>query len=167
MRGEGGSAILSPCGTYRMTLGRDLGQPGLVGVTVGVNPSTADAEDDDQTIRKDMGFGRLLGWSRLIKVNKFAYRATDVRELAKAVDPIGPDNDRYIEAAFREADVILFAYGPLAKLPKYLRRRWLEVARIADRVGKPVHCLGTAKDGHPRHTLMLPYSTPLTIWTRP
>lgn len=161
------SAILSPCGRYRWILERGLGGTGPVVATLGVNPSTADAEIDDQTIRKDKGFGERLGWSRIIKVNKFAWRTTDVRELAKAFDPIGPENDRYIADAFDRADIILFAYGPLAKLPKRLRRRWLEIAMIADRARKPIFCLGITNDGHPRHTLMLPYDTRLLRWDRP
>ena len=49
-------------------------------------------------------------------------------------------------------------------LPKRLRERWLDVLQIARRIGKPLHCFGTAKDGQPRHTLMLAYDTPLEIW---
>ena len=114
-----------------------------------------------------MGFGRTLGWSRIIKGNKFAFRATDVRELANAFDPIGPDNDCHLEQIMRDADLHIAAWGPLAKLPKRLRRRWLEVMMIADRVGCPFYCFGTAKDGQPRHTLMLPYETALVPWSRP
>jgi hypothetical protein len=161
------SAVISDCGLYRMRLDRDLGQSGPVAAILGVNPSTADAITNDHTIRKDMGFGRRLGWSRIIKVNKFAYRATDVRALASAADPIGPDNDRYIDEAFREADIVVWAYGPLAKLPKRLRRRWIEVGFISARAGRHIHCFGTAKDGHPLHTLMLGYDTPLIRWSRP
>lgn len=161
------SAILSSCGGYRLRLERDLEQPGPTVAIFGVNPSTADATINDQTIRKDMGFGRKLGWGRIIKGNKFAYRATDVRELAKAFDPIGADNDKHIEQIMRDADKHVMAWGPLTKLPKRLRRRWLEVLMIADRVGCPLYCFGTANDGQPRHTLMLAYETPLTVWSRP
>lgn len=154
-------------GRYRWRLDREIADEGPAVALVGVNPSTAGAIDNDQTIRKDLGFAKLHGWRRIIKVNKCAFRATDVRELAKAVDPIGPENDKWLAEAFDEADLILPCWGPLAKLPKYLRRRWLEVLRLAERSGKPIMCLGVSNDGQPRHTLMLPYETPLVPWSRP
>lgn len=161
------SAVFSPCGLFRYRLDREIADTGIVAALPGVNPSTAGAIDNDATIRKDIGFGQRLGWRRIIKANKFAYRATDVTELRRAVDPIGPENDRYLAEIFEEADIIVPCWGPLAKLPKHLRRRWLEVVRIMERSGKPIMCLGTANDGQPRHTLMLAYETPLVDWKRP
>jgi hypothetical protein len=152
---------------FRWRLDRDIAETGIVAALCGVNPSTAGVEANDQTIRKDMGFAKLLGWRKIIKVNKFAYRAKDVGDLRKAVDPIGTENDRYLAEVFAEADVIVPCWGPLTKLPKYLRRRWLEVHRLAERSGKPIMCLGTVKDGQPRHTCMIGYDTPLVPWVRP
>ena len=158
------SAILSPCSLFRYRLEREVSHEGLVAAILGVNPSTADAEIDDHTIRKDMGFARRFGWRKIIKGNKFAFRATDVRELRRAHDPVGPENDTHLERIMRDADIVVAAWGPLAKLPPQLRSRWREVVAIADRVGKPLHCFGTAKDSQPRHTLMLAYNTPLLPW---
>jgi hypothetical protein len=162
-----GSAVLSDCGTWRYRLERDLGRDGPTVMIAGVNPSTADAQIDDQTIRKDMGFGARLGWGRLIKANKFAFRATDVRELRSAADPVGPENDTHLEQIMRDADLHIVAWGPLSKLPDRLRTRWRKVTAIAERVGCPLYCFGTAKDGHPRHTLMLAYETALVPWELP
>jgi hypothetical protein len=163
-----GSAVLSPCGIFRYRLERDLGKPGgPVAAILGVNPSTADADVDDATIRKDVGFGRRLGWGRIIKGNKFAYRATDVRELRTARDPVGPDNDAHLKEIMLAADVCVAAWGPLSKLPKPLRGRWRVLVNLAAALGVPLYCWGVAKDGHPRHPLMLPYNTPLTEWKAP
>lgn len=161
------SAVLSPCDLFRYRLERDLGGPGPVVAILGVNPSIADATVNDQTIRKDIGFGRSLGWSRIIKGNKFAYRATDVRALRTARDPIGPENDAHLEQIMRDADLVVAAWGPLSKLDQSMRRRWTTVAVMADRVGKPLQCFGTAKDGHPLHTLTLPYAATLRPWRAP
>lgn len=152
---------------WRWRLDRDVQDEGIVAALCGVNPSTAGVEKNDQTIRKDLGFARIHGWRRIIKVNEFAFRATDVRELAGAFDPIGPENDAHLAQAFADADVIVPCWGPLGKLPKRLRRRYIEVSRIAERAGKPIMCFGTANDGQPRHTLMLAYETPLVPWKRP
>jgi hypothetical protein len=163
------SAIISACGKYRTRLDRWIdGDVDMVRAAIfGVNPSTADATVNDATIRKDMGFARIHRWGRIIKLNKFAYRATDVTELRKAKDPIGPDNDDHIRAALKDADVVVYAWGPLAKLPKHLRHRWVDVHAIVVAAGHTPLCFGVAKDGHPRHTLMIPYSTPLQNWTHP
>lgn len=158
------SAIISVCGMYRTRLDRDLLTPGPVAAIIGVNPSTADGCADDATIRKDYGFCRRNGIGRFIKGNKFAFRATDVRELRTAKDPIGPLNDFYLEQMMREADIVIAAWGPLAKLPKHLRGRWKRVVSIARDVGKTLHCFGTAKDGQPLHTLMLSYDARLVEW---
>jgi len=161
------SAVISPCGHYRYRLERDLGQPGPVVAIIGVNPSTADATNDDHTIRKDIGFGKRLGWSRIIKGNMFAFRSTNVKTLRLLDDPVGMFNDDYLAQIMMEADIVIAAWGPLAKLPKPLHGRWKEVVAIANRVGRHLHCWGTALDGHPRHPLMLSYETPLIEWTIP
>ncbi len=160
------SAIFSECGTFRYRLERDLNQSGPIVAILGVNPSTADAETDDQTIRKDIGFGQRLGWSRIIKGNKFAFCAKDVNALRTAADPIGPENNGHLEQIMRDADIIVAAWGPLAKLPNHLRIRYRKILVIADRVGKPLMCFGTAQDGQPRHTLMLSYETKLAVWRK-
>lgn len=161
------SAVITPCGLYRLRLDRGIAAEGLVAVVLGVNPSKADGEVDDPTVVKVTGFGRRLGWRMFSMGNKFAFRATDVGELKLAEHPVGPQNDAFLEAMMGQADVVVAAWGPLSKLPRGLRDRWRAVCCIADRVGKPLKCWGTAQDGQPRHPLMLAYDTPLVDWERP
>jgi hypothetical protein len=130
-----------------------------------VNPSTADGETDDATIRKVVGFSRRHNCFRVTVGNLFAYRATDVRELKRVADPVGPENDDYLRRIIHEAQCVVVAWGPLAKQPRALRGRFRRVVELAD--GKPLRCFGTANDGHPRHPLMLPYDTPLIEWSPP
>jgi hypothetical protein len=161
------SAVISDCGLYRLRLDRDLEIPGKTAMLCAVNPSKADGKIDDATIRKDVGFSARLGIGRFIKVNKFALRATDVKELRTALDPVGPENDAYIRQAMREAEIHIACWGPLSKLPPNLRSRWRRVAEIAREEGVTLMCWGTAQDGHPRHPLMLAYDTPLVKWVQP
>jgi hypothetical protein len=161
------SAIFSLCRTWRYRLERDLERAGPSVALIGVNPSIAAEEVNDQTIRKDMGFGQRLGWGRIIKGNKFAFCSTDIKGLRTAPDPRGPDNDAHLEQIMRDADQVIACWGPLGKLPPQLRRRWRTVAALADRIDKPLWCFGTAQDGQPLHTLMLAYDTPLIPWKRP
>lgn len=161
------SAIISPCGTWRYRLERNVLPEGAVGMFCWVNPSTADGQIDDASSRKGIGFATRLAWSRYILVNPFAFRAKDINDLRTAHDPIGPDNDRHIEQAMRDADVHVVGWGSLSKLPESLRGRWKDIVRIADRVGCKLHCIGTCSDGHPRHPLMTGYDTPMTEWRVP
>jgi hypothetical protein len=161
------SAVISPCGLYRYRLERHgLSGAGAV-AWIMVNPSTADATQNDATIRKVIGFTERFGGGWAVVGNKFAFRATDVRELRAAKDPRGPENDAHLAAIMAESPIVIAAWGPLSKLPDHLRRRWRTVCAIADRVGAKLMCLGTAKDGQPLHPLMLGYETPLIEWRRP
>jgi hypothetical protein len=161
------SAIISDCGLYRYRLERHgLSGAGAI-AWIMVNPSTADAKEDDATIRKVIGFSERLGAGWAIVGNKFAYRATDIKALRTVQDPRGPENDAHLEAIMREAPLVIAAWGPLAKLPDHLRRRWKTVGAMAERAGVKLMCLGTAQDGQPRHPLMLAYDTPLIEWKRP
>jgi hypothetical protein len=161
------SAVISHCGLYRYILKRDFFRPGPVAAVFMVNPSTADASANDATIRKLLGFGARLGWHGLIVANVCAYRATDVRELGGVPDPVGPDNERYIRETMRDADLHIAAWGPVAKLPRELREEWRMIDVLAKDEGYDLQCWGTAKDGHPRHPLMLAYDTPLVPWVAP
>lgn len=161
---SGSSAVFSECGTYRYRLERWLGGDGPTAAICMVNPSTAGAETNDHTITKVLGFGRQFGFGRFIVVNKCAYKATDVKELKTAVDPIGPENDLHIRAAFKEADIHIVAWGSLSKLPPQLRTRWKDIVSIADECGAKLQCLGVTNSGDPLHPLMIGYDRQLIEW---
>lgn len=138
-------------------------------ICIGVNPSDADANKDDPTIRKVAGFTVRLGHRCFVMLNKFARIATDVNDLKRLnlPDAVGLDNDCELACAMSGADTLLFAWGPLAKLPVHLRARWRRVWQIAQDLKKTPFCIGTAKDGHPRHPLMVSYDTPVVPWSPP
>jgi hypothetical protein len=161
------SAVMSACGRYRYRLERDGPGEGRT-VVIMVNPSTADAEEDDATIRKVKGFGRHNGWGRIIVGNLFAFRATDVRELGKVTNPVGPDNDGHLRGMMDEADRVVFAWGRISKIPKNWRYRWRNVRDVALSAGKQPLCIGeTTACGHPPHPLILAYETPIVPWSPP
>lgn len=158
------SAVISVCELFRYRLDRDLGIPGLVFAYLGVNGSTADGDEEDHTTMKWNQFTRQNGGGRYIVGNPYAYRATDVRELASAVDPIGPENNRYLLQILLEADVIVPCWGSRGKLPKHLRPRLDTLRGWIFNTKKPVKIFGLTASGDPKHPLMLPYSTPLIDW---
>lgn len=160
-------AIISDCGTYRYTLERDVAMDGPLFLFIGVNPSTADATADDATVRKWIGFVKRWGGRGFLVGNAFAYRATDVRELATAKDPIGLYNDWHIMQLAVRADVIVPCWGNTGKVPPRLRGRFEFLAGMLTGADKPLHCFGRTQSGDPLHPLMLGYSTPLVEFSPP
>jgi hypothetical protein len=151
-----GGAELSPCGIYRYTLGRFWDDAAPVALFVMLNPSTADADVDDPTIRRCIAFARSWGCGGITVGNLYAYRATDPAELATVEDPVGPDNDYWLAELAADADFIVAAWGatshPLPERCSRVRDPFLNGA---------VHCLGRTKHGHPRHPLYVPSTTQL------
>jgi hypothetical protein len=155
------TAFLSDDGRYRYWLRREC-TPTLFGsdyatcAFVMLNPSTADAEIDDQTIRRCRGVAAQLDCARLEVVNLYAYRATTPAQLWLAEDPVG-DNADYMAQACRVRGPLIVAWGTNAKPD--------QVADFVDRArGRDLYCLGINKDGSPRHPLYVPARIPLREW---
>jgi hypothetical protein len=149
---------------YRYRLERDVKPSGFSVSIIMVNPSTADAINNDPTIKKLIGFGERLGWQKFIVANLFAFRATDVNELKSASDPIGPLNDGHLLSAMLETDLTIVAWGQLAKLPPQLRNRWHIIQKLASAIDRKLYCFGTCNDGHPFHPVMIAYASILRTW---
>jgi hypothetical protein len=142
-------ARFSECRTWRYSLTRGLeGGDGTVVAFVGLNPSTADEAHDDPTVRRCIGFAREWGFARVEVVNVYAFRARDPRELWRADDPVGPDNDRILAQVLDRAELVIAAWGMHAPA-----ERLDELAPVLDR--RPLHALGVTKNGAPRHPLYL------------
>lgn len=158
----GHGAVFSPCMMYRYRLWRtwDVALPYLV--VVGLNPSTADESVDDATIRKVRGFAQHLGYGSFAMLNLFAFRATNPRNLPRASDPVGAENDMFLHTAASSQGDILFAWGRHGTMNErdvYVAQ--MVTARRAELGMKPPLCLQINKDGTPAHLLYLPYTTPL------
>lgn len=148
-----GTATFSPCGRYRYELTRswDATLPELL--VVMLNPSTADAAVDDPTIRRVMRFARDAGYGELRVMNLYALCSVDPAALW-ASDSVGPENDYRLSAAllvrWSEHRPVLAAWGTTpwskSRAPRVIALvpgvRWM--------------CLGTTKDGSPRHPLYVP-----------
>lgn len=157
------SAVISDDDRYRYRLDRrfPVGE-GKGGVTfVMLNPSTADAEKDDPTIRKCVGFARRWGKNRVYVVNLFAYRATMPGDLLQAhrsgIDVVGPENEFYVQGAVGGSDLVVAAWGRNVEPWKWSREH------VAKLVGgyRDMRCLGTTVGGSPVHPLMIPYDRKL------
>ena len=160
------SAILSECGSYRYRLERQVAPMFITKpvMFIGINPSTADAENDDATVRKLIGFTQRWGYSSFILGNVFAWRSTDVRQLPERCKAIGPDNYRTLKAMMEEAACIVPCWGNTNKVPKTHRCQFEVVCAMLLIAEKPVRIFGRTNRGDPLHPLLLPYSTEMQTW---
>lgn len=163
--GHEATAVLSDCGTYRYELTRQWGSfCNNQAVFIMLNPSTADAFKDDNTIKRCKKFAERMGCDKLKVVNLFAYRSPYPLDLYgqhdAGFDITGPDNDAYIFEACTDAAtrVRIAAWGsePIASI-----WRTKEVYDLLGKHGLQLCCLGTTKNGSPRHPLYLPKDAPL------
>lgn len=164
------TAEMSECGVYRYRLSRvwepDRGKM----LFVMLNPSIADAEYDDPTIRKCVGFSKRWGYGGFDVVNLFAYRATKPAALKIAarngVDVVGPDNDAVLDRMLRmrAGGTVVVAWGGSGGRLALERGRRV-TAMIRDSAAE-AYCLGktTGRVPHPCHPVMLGYATPMEKW---
>lgn len=152
------SAIISECGRYRYRLERGEA-PRLAFVML--NPSTADAELDDPTIRRCMGFAKREGFAGIVVGNVYALRSTDPRALLEAANPFGPENDRYLLQIAAEHDRIVCAWG--ANVIESHAKRAADALKFH---GAQLVCLGTTMAGHPKHPLYVAANAPLIAWSK-
>ena len=121
-----------------------------------LNPSTADAQKNDPTIIRCITFAQYWGFGALEVVNLFAYKATYSRDLLKAANPVGEENDWFLRQALSRSTCIVAAWGTKGTLLDRDKQVLQLLARWQN-----VHCLGTTKCGHPRHPLYVKGDTGL------
>ncbi len=161
------SAIISSCGLYRWRLERSISIfDQLVIAYFGINPSTANASIDDQTVAKWIGFSERMRAGRFIAGNVFGYRAKNVKELAKVADPVGLLNDAHLVAIIAEADILIPCWGDRSKVPASLHHHIDRTLGLILNSGKPVKTFGLTAGGDPKHPQMLGYNTELVDYER-
>lgn len=160
--GVRGGVVFSNDRRYRYRLSRRWGAGGRALLFVMLNPSLADDDVDDQTLRRCVHFATAAGYDGLLVANLYALVATDPAALARSPDPLGPDNGRHLEAAIAEAEAVAVAWGahPLAaELGVAALERILAVH-------EEVLCLGRTKEGAPRHPSRLGNAAALEVYAR-
>lgn len=151
------TAVISECGKFRYRLGRRWSE-GPTLLYVMLNPSTANADEDDATIRRCIGFAQRGGFGALEVVNLYAYRATKPADMRAAADPIGPENDRHIVEHCTDWDgqsAVCCAWGGNARMDSPRVRQVLKM--LADSGNTPM-ALAINLDGTPAHPCMLGYN---------
>lgn len=148
--------VFDVSGRYRYSLWRAWSAYHPKIAFVLLNPSTADEEKNDPTIRRCIGFARAWNFGSMEVVNLFAYRATDYRELFKISDPIGEENNHFLMQVVERCSTVVVGWGARGTL---FDRDLQVMPLLAGR--KNVYCLGITKDGQPRHPLYVKGDTRL------
>ncbi len=144
-------ADLSYDRVYRYSLYREWSKSKSMIMFIGLNPSTADENEDDPTIRRCVKFAKDWGHGGIYMLNLFALRTKDPKILLKHPSPVGQKNDFILKEIATDCLTIVAAWGTKGN---YLNRD-KEVISIMPLM----HCLGITKDGHPKHPLYLSKDT--------
>ena len=154
-------AVISGDQVYRYTLYREWAEdPMFAGVRVlnfvMLNPSTADADKDDPTIRKCIGFAKLGNFNAIRVVNLFAYRTSSpkilVRQYGAGLGVIGPNNDAYIRELPPE-EMVVAAWGSSFYGDTFIRFR---INVVKELLNRKLWCVKQT-EGRPWHPLYVPY----------
>ena len=140
-------AILSEDKKYRYVLSRiwDESKPKVM--IIGLNPSTADAINDDPTITKCINFAKSWGYGGVYMLNLFAFRTSKPKVMFSADEPIGVENDKYLIDYSLKCDKVVCTWGNDGSY----KNRNSEIKSILSNL----HYLALNKSGEPAHPLYL------------
>jgi hypothetical protein len=137
---------------YRYQLYRewDAEKPCILWIML--NPSIADGEKDDPTIKKIVRISDNLGFGSLYVGNLYAYICTDSNQLFKKnIDYKGPYRYLHLQNMLCQTEKVILACGRKAK------EKDLQALMKMMKVYKnKIYCLKINKDGTPAHPLYLP-----------
>ena len=147
---------------YRYTLGRQWrgGDTPRLMAWIMLNPSKADTNIDDTTIKRCMSTAGRMGYDGIVVANLFALRATNPKRLSLSSDPVGPDNDDAILEVAKNADMLVVAWG--APKNRLIASRAEAVEGLLS--DWPLFAVALSKQGHPRHPLYLPLPLVPKTW---
>jgi hypothetical protein len=141
-------AIFDLTATYRYSLWRTWSASSPRVAFIMLNPSRADAQHNDPTIRRCMDFAFRWGFGSMEVVNLFAYRSADPAHLRLVDDPVGAHNHVFLARALRTATCAVAAWGTGGTLLGRDRALLELLGQVY-----ALSCLGLTKEGHPRHPL--------------
>lgn len=154
------AAHITECGLFRTWLTRRWEEwPKRALIMHGLNPSKADAEIDDPTIRRDISFAKREGCGMLMKTNLYEFRATEPKDMFAAAERRAPDYWQRMGDLLAMAPcpvVVVACWGVNAK-----QADADEFCAWAQDNSIPLWCLGKTISGAPRHPLYVKGDQPL------
>lgn len=147
---EAKGAEFSEDGKYRYKLWRiwDAAKPKAM--CIGLNPSTANATDNDATIRNLISMLTKLGYGGFYMMNCFAYITSKPKLLMH--NPVSDEwNNNMLTVVASQCDDVIFSWGTF-KVIKELGRDKELIEMFPN-----AKCFGINKDGSPFHPRALTY----------
>ena len=144
-------AKFSECGKYRYYLYRIWDDIQPLALCIGLNPSTANAEDDDRTITNLTALLQDNGFGGFYMANVFALISPNPEDLRSTPDPL-KDNDYWLDKLRGMVTVTIFCWGSF-KQAQY------RIKSIVSRFPGAM-CLGKTDKGKPIHPLAA------TVWMK-
>ena len=141
---------------YRYILGTRGKRPLIC---IGINPSTAQPDDLDNTLKSVERIALGNGYDSFIMFNVYAQRATDPDTMEKECNMrLHRENleaFRYV-LSLSQAPAIWAAWGTIIEKRDYLPRCVQDMAAAGEAYGASWYCAGKiSKKGHPHHPLYL------------
>ena len=148
---------------YRYILGT-RGQHPLI--CVGINPSTAEPDNLDNTLKSVERIALNNGFDSFIMFNVYAQRATDPDDMELKLNPLLHAQNmkafEYILSLSAESPAVWAAWGNIIEKRGYLRDCVADMIALGERYGARWYSAGKiSKKGHPHHPLYLKKDTPL------
>ena len=139
----------SDCGKYRYALWRvwDEGKP--TALCIGLNPSTANSEKDDATIRQLLDRLGYLGYGSFYMCNLYGLISSKPSKLFEVSDAQG-DNVEWLLKIHERVNDVIFCWGNF----KGIDYR----AKIVIGMFPHAKCFGRTRNGRPIHPLAMMYS---------
>jgi len=129
---------------YRFALWRTWGHTDKGKVMfIGLNPSTANEQLNDPTIKRCINFAKSWGYGGMFMLNLYAYVSTDPKKLVLD-ENILKNNENLLEYS-KKSDIVVFAWGCF----KSHKKRMKEVESMFP----DAYCINKSKDGFPCHPL--------------
>lgn len=122
---------------------------------VGLNPSTANSESDDPTIRNVVSIAKNNGYGSVYMVNCFPLISADPKNLqayfeSNDYEYYQNQNIQYIEVLIiAKSPAVVLAWGNFKEVSNY---KALKIWRILNR-DHSLLCIGQNKNGSPKHPL--------------
>ena len=144
-------AEFSPCGKYRYTLHRIWNEELPLVMCIGLNPSTANADKNDPTIRILRKHLSMLGYGGFYMCNLYAIISSTPQILKYSEIDLLKDNKLHFESTeIKCGNNVIFCWGAFKEVNKkridYIVRRYPNAL-----------CFGKTADGSPMHPMALMY----------
>lgn len=147
------NAFFSECGAYRYQLYRIWDESLPLAMCIGLNPSTANSEENDPTITRLVGILSVNGYGGFHMMNLYGLISTDPNGLTSHPNPEG-ENNKWVFNVRQLCQDVIFCWGNFRQAQHRGKKMALKYPEAL--------CFGKNKNGSPKHPLYLPKDVHIT-----